>query len=623
MGRFRDLRLVWKLLLPLVSGALVVGLLGSFLVVRTLSSRAQTSLDEDLFRRSVVAEARVRDQAGYLVESVRFGANIQGVAKAVRARDVGTVRNLVAAVLATRPQLDLLVVTDSAGRALVQAQRVQGRLVVSGGRDWSRAGLVAAARRGDVSPIDKHVGLQRLGRATFLGVAAPVRLGRTVGVIVAAVDVASVAARAAADIGGPVAFFGEHALLGASGVVLPAPVEPSDPRHSLRQLATVAGRRVAVSYSAIVLNDQVLGTLAVSAPSDLALASVRTTRNRLLLLLAFALAGLMAFGALINHLVLRQVRPLVTLNRALGRGDLTARTPVLGNDELGELATGLNLMAEQLEAAHAEAEHRVAARTEELERLYRQLSQLSMERSQTFAALSHEFRNDLLVISGYAQLMVDPSLDLADPDWPGEFGRNIQDSARTALERVTEALEVARAEHRTMDLALEDGVWLGLLLEDVHGMVVALARRADLDVEWQVPSDLPSVTADVRRLREVVMNLLSNAVKYTHPGGTVTVTAGTYDGHVELSVADTGIGIPPEALAHVFEPFYRVLGSKPERGEASSGLGLAHVKRVVEAHGGTVGVVSHLGEGSTFTIRLPLAPAPKPSRRRRQLTPSP
>ena len=620
MGSFRDLRLVWKLLLPLVSGALVVGLLGSFLVVRTLSSRAQTSLDEDLFRRSVVAEARVRDQAGYLVEAVRFGANIQGVAKAVRERDVGAVRNLVAAVLATRPQLDLLVVTDSAGRALVQAQRVAGRLVLGGGRDWSRAALVASVRRGAVgAAVDKQVGLQPLGSNTFLGVAAPIRLGGPVGVIVAAVDVAAVAARAGADIGGPVAFFQDREPLGASGPVLPPPAQPVDPHHSVRRSATVAGQRAAVSYSPVVLNDQVLGTLAVSAPSDAALASVGTTRSRLLLLLAVALAGLIAFGAMINHLVLRQVRPLVTLNRALGRGDLTARTPVLGNDELGELATGLNLMAEQLEAAHAEAEHRVAARTEELERLYRELGQLSAERSQTFAALSHEFRNDLLVISGYAQLMVDPAFDPADPGWRREFGSTIQDSARTALDRVTEALEVARSEHRTMELVLEDEVQLGLLLEDVRPTLLALARRADLHLEWHVPTDLPSVTADVRRLREVVMNLASNAVKYTDPGGTVRVTAGADDGHVELSVADTGAGIPPDALTHVFEPFYRVLGSQPQRGEASSGVGLAHVKRVVEAHGGTVGVVSHVGEGSTFTVRLPVTRAPSPPRRRRQL----
>jgi len=605
---FRNLRLVWKLLLPLLTGALVLGLLGSFLVVSTLTTRAQTTLDGDLFRRSVVADARLRDQAAYLIEAVRFGANTEGVAEALRDRDVSRLQRLVAAVPATRPQIDLYVVTDRSGRAVFELRRTGGRLVVSHGGDWSRSALIAQARQaGPQDLVDKRVGLQPLGADTELAVAAPVRLPGLVGVVLAGVRVAAVAASAAGDVGGPVAFFVGRTQVGARGAALPAPPAGADPRASVRRLATVDGRKSAVGYSPVVLDDQVLATLAVSLPTGPAFASVGSARSRLLILLAVTLLGLIAFGALVNHLILSQVRPLVTLNRAVGRGDLSGRTPVLGNDELGELARGFNLMAEQLEAVNAEAEHLVAARTQELERLYRELAELSRERSQTFAALSHEFRNDLLVISGYAELMVAPTFDASEPGWREEFGGTIQRSVRTALERVSEALEVARSERPSMELALQPGIDLEALLEELRTTVLALAGRADLHVEWDVQPALPAVTADPRRLREVVVNLVSNAVKYTRTGGSLRIAVGADGNYVALSVADTGVGIPQDALPHVFEPFYKVAETQPQRGEPSSGVGLAHVKRVVEAHGGTVTVVSEMGRGSTFTVLLPRA----------------
>lgn len=606
---FYDLRLVWKLLVPLLLGVVVIGLIGSFLVVQTLSERAQTALDEDLFRRSVVAEAQVRDHAQYVLETARFGANLQGLAEAVQARDAARVRRLLASVPATRPQLDLLVLTDDRGRALLQMERLAGRVTVSSGATWGSAPLVARALSDERAAEDTGIGLQTLPSGTRLAVALPVRLTKTagapLGALLAGVQMDQVARRAAEDTGGPVGVFRGPLLVGQAGSAFPPPPAGMTASSAVRRVIDVDGQPFAVIYAPVVRGGKVLATLAAGLPTAPAFAAVEGARSRLLALLGIILLGVVGFGAVINRVVLRQVRPLVSVNRALGRGELGARAPVLGDDELGELAAGLNLMAEQLQAAQAEEEVRVAARTEELARLYGELDALSAERSETFAALNHEFRNDLVVISGYAELMLDPHFDEPDPAWRGEYGSAIQSSARAALERVSEALELARSQQRSMQLVLGPGIRLEDLVTQLRPTVLALARRADLDVEWDLRMTEVALTADARRLREVVMNLVSNAIKYTGAGGTVTIATLAEPAHVALSVSDTGVGIPTEALSHLFEPFYRVAGTRTQRGEASSGIGLAHVKRVVEAHGGSIEVASEPGRGSTFTVRLP------------------
>jgi two-component system, sensor histidine kinase and response regulator len=130
------------------------------------------------------------------------------------------------------------------------------------------------------------------------------------------------------------------------------------------------------------------------------------------------------------------------------------------------------------------------------------------------------------------------------------------------------------------------------------------ATRKDIVIAAEVAPGLPAVLGDEGSLTEALVNLIGNAVKYTHAGGRVTTTATAEDGHVLLSVADTGIGIAKEDLSLVFDAFYR---AKSGAAAASgAGLGLALTRRIVEAHGGTLSVESEVGKGTTFSIRLPV-----------------
>ena len=146
---------------------------------------------------------------------------------------------------------------------------------------------------------------------------------------------------------------------------------------------------------------------------------------------------------------------------------------------------------------------------------------------------------------------------------------------------------------------------LGSLIEQAATMIQPQARDKDLTVVAEAPDELPLVDADPERVAQILRNLLSNAIAHTPPGGTVTLTAELRDNEVAVTVSDTGAGIPAEHLPHVFDRFYRVDKSRT-RQTGGAGLGLAIVRQLVVAHGGSVWVESTPGQGSAFTFTLPV-----------------
>jgi signal transduction histidine kinase len=187
--------------------------------------------------------------------------------------------------------------------------------------------------------------------------------------------------------------------------------------------------------------------------------------------------------------------------------------------------------------------------------------------------------------------------------------------------RIVQA-EIDRLSHLIEDLfalATNEAGGLPLTLAPVDvGAVVAEAvesvrevarRERQVTVINGVPDDLPPVLADRQRVGQVLANLLRNALRYTPAGGLVSVSAEPQPAHVLVSVADTGLGIPPEALPHLFDRFYRADAAR-DRDSGGAGLGLAIVRELVEAMGGRVGVESKLGQGSRFWFTLPIDAEP-------------
>ncbi|MDD5447810.1 MAG: ATP-binding protein, partial [Actinomycetota bacterium] len=168
---------------------------------------------------------------------------------------------------------------------------------------------------------------------------------------------------------------------------------------------------------------------------------------------------------------------------------------------------------------------------------------------------------------------------------------------------VTELSELSRIESGKISLKVEP-LDIGEVVKDTAKRLEAQVRRGGLSLVMDIPSDLPKALADKERVEQVLVNLLHNAIKFTPPGGRIEISAKTEGDSVLISVADTGIGIPPDDLSRIFERFYK---ADKARAGGGTGLGLAIAKHTVEAHGGKIWAESTEGGGSTFSFTLPVA----------------
>jgi signal transduction histidine kinase len=323
-----------------------------------------------------------------------------------------------------------------------------------------------------------------------------------------------------------------------------------------------------------------LGRVVVIIGTDLELVPWPPVAVRLLwgLGLGVLLAALAA--AWLSRFLGRRLEGLTSASRKLAGGDLSARAPVEGKDEIAEVAVAFNEMAGELEEAR--------------------------RRERNFlVSVGHDLRTPLTTIAGYAEALNEGKV--AEEDLARVGGVMHRESGR--LSRLLEDLMVlSRLEAGEFTLRPEAVNLTGHL----RGTVEAYRGRAEaagVALEGDL-AEVPVVLVDPDRLDQVVGNLVENALRYTPAGGTVRLGLGQEGSRVRLAVADTGPGIEAADLPHIFERLYVAQRYRPARPEGS-GLGLAIVHELVEAMGGTVEVVSAPGQGTTISALLPLRlPAP-------------
>jgi len=254
-------------------------------------------------------------------------------------------------------------------------------------------------------------------------------------------------------------------------------------------------------------------------------------------------------------------------------------------DALQEKSAAQRLMAEQLLFAKEAAEAASRAKSEFL------------------AVTSHELRTPLNAIIGFSQLA------LRKPFGPlgeryADYLKDIEESGTHLLELINDILDVAKAESGRFDL-YEEACDVRRVIASSLRLLHRRAMRAKLAVTLKVPDTLPLLMADARRLKQMLLNLLGNAIKFTPPGGTILIEAGIEkDGVLAISISDSGIGIGEKHLENVLEPFFQV-DSSHARSAEGVGLGLPLVASIIARHGGTLGLTSELGEGTTATLRFP------------------
>jgi len=298
--------------------------------------------------------------------------------------------------------------------------------------------------------------------------------------------------------------------------------------------------------------------------------------NRSLLLggsLAIGIALLLTF--ILSRRMTSPIGALARAARRLGHGDLSERVRLQGEGEVAALAEAFNSMAADLEYA---------------EQLRRNM----------VADVAHELRTPLSNIRGYLEAIHD---GMIKPD--AAAIRSLNEETALLSRLVNELQELSLAEAGELKLVYQAEDITDLVKQAVTPWQPQLTA-GEISLSLELPDNLPLVTIDWQRVNEVLHNLLKNAVAHTPKGGAINVAAGAKGKWVEVSVSDTGEGIPAEDLPHIFERFYRVDKSRA-RATGGSGLGLTIAKRLIEAHGGTIAVQSKLGEGSRFSFTLPVA----------------
>jgi signal transduction histidine kinase len=220
------------------------------------------------------------------------------------------------------------------------------------------------------------------------------------------------------------------------------------------------------------------------------------------------------------------------------------------------------------------------------------------------ANVSHELKTPLTSVQGFAQAILDGTADTSESRT--QAVQIIYNEAGRMHRMVLDLLDLARLDAGTADLKMS-AVDVQALLQNIVIKFTPQAQKAGIRLDLDIPAALPAVLGDGDRLAQVFINLVDNALKFTPAGGRVILSAIPAGSEMELTVSDTGPGIPPEALPRLFDRFYQVDASRAGGEGHGAGLGLAIAKEIVEAHGGRISVRSELGHGTTFVIHLPLA----------------
>jgi two-component system, OmpR family, sensor kinase len=290
-------------------------------------------------------------------------------------------------------------------------------------------------------------------------------------------------------------------------------------------------------------------------------------------------AALLIFGP-----VRPRLRSLEDAARKVGAGDLSARAREDGGDEVAALAQAFNQMTHDLQQRAAQLE--AADRTRRL----------------LLADVSHELMTPLTGMRGYLETL-SLHAQLLDPETRERYLAIIRDETLRVEHIVGDLLDLSRLEGGGESFDAQD-----VPLEDLFGRVAARHGRAAEDKGVEIATSIAAgaeiVTGDPMRLEQALQNLAANALRHTPKGGRVALNAALEDGAIVVTVSDTGSGIAPEHLGHVFDRFYKVDPSRAGQA-AGSGLGLSIVKAIVERHGGRIAAASHAGGGTTFTLKFP------------------
>jgi signal transduction histidine kinase len=353
------------------------------------------------------------------------------------------------------------------------------------------------------------------------------------------------------------------------------------------------------------------GAVVVNLPMDQTSKAIH--RNRAILIttaLVTAILAMVASYVIVRYVIVKPVKHLRDVSDAIAAGKLNIRSQIQTGDEFEELSHAFNRMLHNLVSMQQELRDvngDLDRKVDELAQANLALFEMNRLKSDFLATMSHELRTPLNSIIGFSEVL-SGSEQLNERQ--RRYAANIQTSGKMLLGMINDILDLAKIESGKMEVRSED-----FSIRDVCEALVGLARpiadRKNIDLQCRLDEAIPLLRQDSGKLRQILYNLLSNALKFTPEGGRVTLRARVEGRHVVLEVEDTGIGIAEDDREKIFEKFRQAGGPGQEDGvltreHQGTGLGLSIVRELTKLLGGDVRLESTPGQGSTFTIRLPM-----------------
>jgi signal transduction histidine kinase len=305
----------------------------------------------------------------------------------------------------------------------------------------------------------------------------------------------------------------------------------------------------------------------------------------LLLGLLLIFAGILSasFGYLLAASMAQSLSLLQKGAQRIARGDFSARVYLTEMDELSEVAEAFNRMGDELQKSFA--------RQKELEQARRDL----------IAAVSHDLRTPLTSIRAMIEALADGVV--TEPPMVQRYYGTIRSQTENLSGLINDLFELSQLETGQIQLAVET-VNMNDLLSDVLESMQAQARAKGVSLKGIFSEDMPLIKAELAKIQRVIYNLVQNAIRHTPASGSISLATEVVPEGIQVEVVDTGEGIAPEDLPHIFDQFFRGEKSR-SRETGGAGLGLAIAKRIIEAHHGHIWVESQVGQGTRFRFVLP------------------
>jgi signal transduction histidine kinase len=620
----------WKVIVPYLLLTLVVAITGVYVVTRLVASSLTERLTNQLLQAGrVVSDGMARQELSH-VKTGRLVAYTRGLADALDASDSARLASL-AKPAAAGLGIDSLTLVNAEGEEVLNLSRGADGQVAESGEPSQIADLPFVREqldRGDPSGLptrglikDPHDGRYYYYTALPVGleghVAGVVVVGTSLEEILPLLKSVSLADLIIyADDGQAIS----TTLAGQSGAgeTMAALTVPAD---QIRQVIesgqiidganfTLDGRWYTLARGPLRVGDDRLGTFAVVLPLNFVLQSGSVSRNTYVLLFAAAMVAVVLVGYAISRLITNPLHALMRTSRAIAGGDLAQRSGIEGGDEIGVLASSFDEMTARLQERSAELEH-----TNHI------LEQMDRTKVRFIDVSAHELRTPLTLVKGYAQMMQLKSN--GDPEM-AMLSQGILDGSERINEIVGSMLDVSRIDSKALKIARAP-VQMGLLMMRVRKTFQAALAERTIALHTEGLDSLPLIDADPDLLYKVFYHLLMNAIKYTPDGGCITVSGHAVEeapgcSRVQITVADTGIGIDPEHQEMVFEKFYQTgevmlhSSGKTKFKGGGPGLGLAIARGIIEAHSGNIRVESPGYDeqgcpGSAFHVQLPIGGA--------------